>query len=117
MGEFELPGAAALLGYVVFAMSFKFAGMYDLETRIRHVDLVVRGVSVVASAVLSVALWRNDKANQFMNEVMVELSRVTWPTQKDTSSATIVVVIMVLISGMVLGLLDYFWTALMKWVL
>ncbi|OFZ55570.1 MAG: preprotein translocase subunit SecE [Bdellovibrionales bacterium RIFOXYC1_FULL_54_43] len=51
-----------------------------------------------------------------MNEVMMELSRVSWPTQKETSSATMVVVIMVMISGMVLGFLDYLWTVLLKWV-
>ena len=52
-----------------------------------------------------------------MNEVMVELSRVAWPTQKDTSSATLVVMIMVIVSGMILGLLDYFWIQLIKWIL
>ncbi|OFZ85855.1 MAG: preprotein translocase subunit SecE [Bdellovibrionales bacterium RIFOXYD1_FULL_55_31] len=51
-----------------------------------------------------------------MNEVMMELSRVSWPTQKETSSATMVVVIMVMISGMVLGFLDYLWTELLRLV-
>ncbi|OGD43298.1 preprotein translocase subunit SecE [Candidatus Azambacteria bacterium RIFOXYD1_FULL_42_11] len=63
------------------------------------------------------ALLRNQKANKFMNEVMVELSRVTWPTQKETSSATFIVIIMVLISGLILGLLDYVWTKLLQLVL
>jgi preprotein translocase subunit SecE len=78
---------------------------------------VLRGVSVAAGAILFVVLYRNDQVNQFMNEVVVELSRVTWPTQKDTTSATFVVIVMVIISGMILGLLDYCWVQLLKWVL
>ncbi|OFZ19284.1 MAG: preprotein translocase subunit SecE [Bdellovibrionales bacterium GWB1_55_8] len=52
-----------------------------------------------------------------MNEVMVELSRVSWPTQKETTSATMIVLVMVIISGVLLGFLDYLWTVLLKWVL
>ncbi len=70
-----------------------------------------------AGAILFMVLYRNEQANQFMNEVIVELSRVTWPTQKDTSSATLVVIVMVLISGLVLGFLDYCWIHLLKWIL
>jgi len=108
---------AILLGYIVFSMAGKIVGAYDLEARVRNIELVLRGVSVLAGAILFVALYRNDQANQFMNEVMAELSRVAWPTQRDTTSATFIVIIMVVISGMVLGLLDYFWIQLLKWVL
>jgi preprotein translocase subunit SecE len=108
---------AALVGYVINALSLKIVGSYDLEVRIRHIDLLVRGLAVLVSAILFVVLSRNKNANQFMNEVMVELSRVTWPAQKETTSATLVVIVMVIISGLVLGLLDYFWVALLKWIL
>lgn len=108
--------AAVLVGYIVFAMSLKFVGIYDLETRIRNVELIVRGLSVLLGAIVFFMLMRHQKANQFMNEVMIELSRVAWPTQKETTSATMIVIIMVVISGMVLGLLDYLWTVLLKWV-
>ena len=106
---------AALLGYLVFSFSMKLAGSYDLETRIRNVELFFRVLSIVAGAVLFGILYRNQQANQFMNEVVVELSRVTWPTQKETSSATVIVIIMVLISGLILGFLDYAWTGLLQW--
>ncbi len=108
---------AALLGYLVYAGGAKIVGVYDLETRIRDIDLVLRGVSVFAFAALFFILYKNDQANQFMNEVVAELSRVTWPTQKETTSATVVVLIMVIISGMILGLMDYLLTTLLKWVL
>lgn len=108
---------AALLGFLVSAFMAKVVGIYDLEARVRNIDLIVRGLSVLAGAILFFALWRNEKVNQFMNEVVVELSRVTWPTQKETTSATMIVIVMVVVSGMILGLLDYLWTTLLKWVL
>lgn len=108
---------AALFGYVIFSLTGKVVGAYDLETRIRNIEIILRIVSVLVGIAVFVVLYRNDEANQFMNEVMVELSRVTWPTQKATSSATLVVIAMVVISGLILGLLDYFWVQLMKWVL
>lgn len=106
-----------LLGYIVFLVGGKVVGAYDLETRVRNIDLILRVGSGFIGLILFIILFRNEKANQFMNEVVVELSRVTWPTQKDTSSATFIVIIMVIVSGMVLGLLDYFWVQIMKWIL
>jgi preprotein translocase SecE subunit len=108
---------AILFGYLIFSFAGKIVGAYDLEARIRNIDLVLRGFAVLAGGLLFVGLYRSEQANQFMNEVVVELSRVTWPTTKDTSSATMIVIVMVLISGIVLGLLDYCWIQLLKWVL
>lgn len=108
---------AIVVGYIVFSISLQVVGTYDLESRIRNVELIVRVLSVVLGGLVFLVLYRNEQGNQFMNEVMVELSRVTWPTQKETTSATMVVIIMVLISGVILGLLDYFWVMLLKWVL
>ncbi len=107
---------AVLLGYVVFTGGLQLAGTYDLETRVKNIDLILRFGSMGAGGLLFWALYRNAKANQFMNEVVLELARVTWPTQKETTNATLITIVMVLISGMVLGLLDYFWTKLIQWI-
>ena len=109
--------AAILLGYIVSLLGAKIVGAYDLETRVRNVELILRIASVVVSAILFIALYRSEKTNEFMNEVVVELSRVTWPAQKETASATFIVIIMVVVSGMVLGLMDYIWIQVMNWIL
>jgi preprotein translocase subunit SecE len=108
---------AGLVGYVIFSGAGHFAGAYDLEARVRNVDLMIRGGSLLVGAIVFFVLYRNEQANQFMNEVVTELARVTWPTQKETTNATIIVLVAVLVSGMVLGLLDYIWTSLLKLVL
>jgi preprotein translocase subunit SecE len=108
---------AGLVAYIVFSTSGKLVSMYDIEARVRNIDLILRVGSVFVGAIALLALYRSDQANQFMNEVMEELSRVTWPTQKETSSATFIVIVMVVVSGMILGFLDYCWTQVIKWVL
>jgi preprotein translocase subunit SecE len=108
---------AALLAYIVFAGGLGLAAQFDWEAKVRNIDLVLRIGSIVAGGALFLALYTNHRSNQFMNEVVTELARVTWPTQKETTSATFIVIIMVLISGAILGFLDYLWTVLLQWVL
>ncbi len=111
-------GAFSLLvAYIVFAGLFKLAGVYDFEAKFKSTDLAIRLGSLAIGAVLYWVLIKNDTANQFMHETVTELSRVTWPTQKETMSATFVVVIMVLITGLILGLVDKFWTLVIQWIL
>lgn len=110
-------GISALLSTIVFVVAYKVVGIYDLEARIPQIELIVRIGSVALGALCFLILYRHGQVNQFTNEVLVELSRVTWPTQKDTSRATIVVVIMVLIAGLVLGAFDVFWIWVINQVL
>ena len=108
---------AGLIVYLTFTAGQYAAGAYDLEARVRSIDLVVRVASVFLGALTFLVLYRHAAANQFMNEVMTELARVTWPTGKETSNGTIIVIVMVIVSGVVLGLFDYVWTNLLKMVL
>jgi preprotein translocase subunit SecE len=43
--------------------------------------------------------------------VSEELSKVTWPTRKETSSSTIVVIVTSIVAGLVLFLFDSVWAA------
>ena len=108
---------AALLGYVVFEVLTRVGGTYDLEARFHNIDLWVRLISVASGAILFIALYRSDRVNQYMHEVVAELSRVTWPTPSDTVSTTGVVIVMVIISGLFLGGMDSLWTWALKLIL
>ncbi len=46
------------------------------------------------------------KAMEFFREVKVELKKVTWPTRKQTTGTTIVVIIFVFVVSAFLGLFD-----------
>jgi len=50
-------------------------------------------------------------------EVVDELSKVTWPERDDTMSATVVVIITVVICSLYLGLFDAVWLNVTDWIL
>jgi preprotein translocase subunit SecE len=108
---------AGLVGYLLFSAGQHVAGAYDLEARVKNINLILQGGAIVLAGIVFFILYRHDEANQFMNEVATELARVTWPTQKETSNGTVIVIVMVLASGMILGLFDYIWTHLLQMIL
>ncbi len=60
----------------------------------------------------SVVLYRSDRVYGLANEVAQELKKVTWPTAKEVRSATIVVIVMAIISAVILGVFDFVWSNL-----
>jgi len=56
-------------------------------------------------------------AKQFLREVKTELRKVTWPSRKDTLSATLVVLVAVFIIAIFLGIVDLGLSNAIKWVL
>jgi preprotein translocase subunit SecE len=56
-------------------------------------------------------------AAEFLREVKVELKKVTWPTRKQTTGTTIVVIIFVFIIAVLLGLFDLSLSKLVQMVL
>lgn len=102
---------AVLVAFLALVAMMKLSSTYDLESRIKSIEFIIRGVSVALGAAIFFVLYSNSTANTFMNEVAVELlTKVTWPTSKDTISATIVVIVTVVIAGIVLALFDWIFT-------
>lgn len=54
---------------------------------------------------------------QFLREVKVELSRVTWPSRKQTLGSTVVVLVFVFIIALFLGLIDLGLSSLVRLIL
>ncbi len=50
-------------------------------------------------------------------EVVEELAKVSWPTRAETGSATVVVIVTVIISSVFLGVFDIMWRAITDWIL
>jgi preprotein translocase subunit SecE len=72
-------------------------------------------ISLIAGAftlVLATALYRSDRIHGLANEVAIELKKVTWPAAKEVRAATIVVIVMTILSAVILGLMDLVWSNL-----
>lgn len=92
----------------IFGSSVNFA---VLGSKFRLAQLL----ALVASVGVAIWLRRNDKIHSYAMEVGSELSKVTWPTWKDTKRATLVVIITTLVLSGILGLMDVIWGALSRW--
>ena len=75
-------------------------------------ELVISLAAGVIAVVGAIAMYRNDRVYTLANEVAGELKKVTWPTAKEVRAATIVVIVMAIISALVLGLFDLVWSKL-----
>ena len=58
-----------------------------------------------------------ETVKQFLREVRVELSKVTWPTRRDTIASTSVVLIIVILIAAFLGIVDLGLSKLMRLLL
>lgn len=71
-------------------------------------------LGVVIAIAVFIIFRKNTKTNAFTNEVLVELSKVTWPPRKETLLSTVVVTIMVAICALILFGFDTLWGTLVK---
>ncbi len=102
-----------VLGEVIGALLKIFGSstnMQILGANFRLSNLLAMIIAITA------AIWlrRNEKVHTYAMEVGSELSKVTWPTWKDTKRATIVVIVTTLVIASILGLLDLAWGALTR---
>ena len=70
-------------------------------------------VAVLTGGAISVGviyyLWRHPQVNRLAIEIVTELSKVSWPTRKELSASTIVVIVLSIIASIIMGLFDFFW--------
>lgn len=72
--------------------------------------------SAVGAVVFALAMYRSDRIYNLANEVAGELKKVTWPTAKEVRTATMVVIVMAVVSAIILGVFDFVWSNLTELV-
>ena len=109
---------AGLIAFLSFLGMMKASNAFDLESKVKSIEYIIRFASLAIGFGIFGFLYRNVVCNAFMNDVATELlTKVTWPASKDTVVATGVVIVTVLIASFILGLFDWIWTMALRWVL
>jgi len=67
--------------------------------------------AVVAGIVGATLLYKTPAVYSLVHGVTEELSKVSWPSRKETSSSTVVVIVTSIVAGLVLFLFDSVWAA------
>ncbi len=95
-------------GFTAHLLLKAFSGAFGVVARATSSDLVQHGLPVVIGFGVFLALQFNPKILIWGDEVVTEISKVVWPSRKDTFGMTVVVCIMVLISSFVVMGFDFF---------
>jgi preprotein translocase subunit SecE len=74
------------------------------------VDDILYPAAVVVGILVTLYYWRKPEARQYANEVAEELSKVTWPSRKEVTNSTTVVVLTTLFATVFFALMDRFWS-------
>jgi preprotein translocase subunit SecE len=84
-----------------------FAGTFGVVARLHDIDFVKHGLPVVVGLALFASLQFNKKVLAWGDDVALEIRKVVWPSRKDTTAMTIVVIVMVLISSVIITTFDF----------
>jgi preprotein translocase subunit SecE len=74
-------------------------------------ESIVTALAVLTGLVGTAILYKNQATYGIVHGVSEELSKVTWPTRKETSSSTVVVVVTSIVAALMLFLFDSVWSA------
>jgi preprotein translocase subunit SecE len=75
-------------------------------------DVVVTAISAVVGFGTALGLYRNEKSHRLVVDVVSELSKVSWPSRKETYASTLVVIITSIIAAAIVGSFDFVWSAI-----
>lgn len=106
---------AGFLGYLLTAVVLEvLAGTFGAAARFRNIPAVQHGLPVTAGIITFLILFLNKKIYTWADECVTEIRKVVWPSRKDTTAMTMVVIVMVLLSGVGLGAMDFISSQLIK---
>lgn len=103
----SFAAVAGLVGLTLQLLIKSFSAAFGVVARFADSDVVRHGMPVAIGLLVFVILQFNSKVLVWGDEVVAEIRKVVWPSRKDTTAMTIVVCIMVLISGAIVMGFDF----------
>jgi preprotein translocase subunit SecE len=99
--------AGALTAYVLSAIIQILQASVSYFARLAESELFTHALPVGVGILVFLFLQLNPKLVKWAEDVVTEIRRMVWIGMKETTAVTIAVCIMVIISGVVLGVLDF----------
>lgn len=106
--------ASQLFGYIFDAFDVVVPSLEltrDFQLTIAH--LIGLGVAGLAFVIVLV----NARAMTYLQDVVVELSKVVYPTPKESAQSAVVVIVMVGIATLILAFFDWVWSGFTQMIL
>lgn len=109
--------AGLLGGFTLHLLIAILAGAFGSVARMADSDVVRHGVPVAFGLALFAILQFNPRTWSWGEEVVGEVRKVVWPSGKDTTAMTIVVIIFVLLASVIITAFDFLSGHLMNLIL
>lgn len=109
--------AAFLVGYTAQVINNLLTSVWGTWARIADNDLLTHGTPVIVGFLCFVYLVSSKKVRTWAQEVIVEVSKVVWPSKKDTTGMTIFVCFFMILSGIILGIFDFFSSQVIQFII
>lgn len=107
--------AAVLVGYSVRGLAIPLLARMEVNDPVLFDMLNATSLfGIVLGVMTFLVLNRHPLVVRFTDEVVTELSRVTWPDREETLRSTTVVIGTTLFVALMLALYDYAWGAITK---
>ncbi|MGE0762448.1 MAG: preprotein translocase subunit SecE [Bdellovibrionales bacterium] len=108
---------AGLLSLLVSRVLFDtLGGVFAVVERWRSIEAVKHGLPLAIAAAVFLSLQLNPKVKVWADEVISEIRKIVWPSQRDTTITTVAVCVMVVVAGLGLSVVDYVSSVLIKWI-
>jgi len=117
MGSNKIVHLMFAIGGLLAAFLLSKAGDWVWSYFSKPNELAINGIALVIAAGAALIAYRNERVFAAATEVTRELEKVTWPSRKETSAATVVVIVTVAIAAIVLSTFDLVWMKLSGWIL
>lgn len=99
------------IGFLIFFLSDKLAD--TIMRRFMQPDpLATAAIGAVLGLAGGFYAYRHPKSRKIAEEVVEELSQVTWPSRQETYTSTIVVVVTSVVAALYTGVFDAIWSAI-----
>ena len=108
---------AVVMALVLDVLMETLASAWGPFAKLYAVEAFKHGSRAGVGLITFVALQFNPRVLAWGDEVILELTKVVWPTKKETTQGTIVTFVMLVISGLVLGFFDFSSTQIVKMII
>ena len=108
---------AFLVGYTVQVFNTLLSSTWGVYARVMDKELITNLMPVGVGILFLIFLYSSKKIKTWANEVIVEISKVVWPSKKDTTAMTVFVCIFMIMSGILLGVFDYFSGKIIRFII
>ena len=107
-------------GFVTLSVRVLFTALATSSvflSRLYAEDIVQHGIPVFLGLLTFFLLQFNKKTNIWANEVLSEVTSIVWPSRRDTIMMSAVCCVMLLISGVLLGVFDFLSSHIIRLIL